>query len=85
MVIKAKPPLTNQPTAPRSPQSRNLRVGSQLPLDIITGRPEDNARGALGLELGKPFAQRLARAREGHLFGVGHVDEPVWPFETSRL
>jgi hypothetical protein len=67
------------PTAPRSPQSRNLRVGSQIPLDIVTGRPKDHAGGAPGLELGKPFAQLLMRSRERHLFGGGHVHQRVVP------
>src|SRR6185437_10446915 len=64
-------------TAPRSPQSRNFRVSPQLPLDIVTAGPEDNAGGAPGLEQGETFAQLPARARERHLFGVGHVDERV--------
>jgi hypothetical protein len=63
--------------APSSPQSRNLRVGPQLPLDIVTASPEDDASGAPGLELGKTFTQLLASACEGHLFGGGHVDEPA--------
>ena len=63
--------------APRSPQSCNLRVGPQLPPDIITAGPEDDAGGAPGLELRETFAQFLARPREGHLFGGGHVDERV--------
>src|SRR5271156_4654884 len=61
--------------APRSPQSRDLRVGSQLPLDIVTAGPEDNAGGAPGLELGETFAQLLSSARERHLFAGGHVGD----------
>src|ERR1700756_2138997 len=63
--------------APPSPQSSNLRVGPQLPLHIVTAGPEDDASGAAGLELGKTFAQLLASACEGHLFGGGYVDERV--------
>jgi hypothetical protein len=74
MALRARPPA---PAPPRSPQSRNFRVGPQLPLDIVTGRPEDNAGGAPGLQLGETFAQRLARARERHLLGVGHVHQRV--------
>ena len=62
---------------PSSPQPCNLRVGPQLPLDIVTAGPEDDAGGAPGLELGQTFAQLLASACEGHLFGGGHVDERV--------
>src|ERR1700747_3742651 len=63
--------------APRSPQSSNLRVGSQLPFHIVTAGPEDDAGGAAGLELGETLAQLLASAGEGHLFGGGYVDEHV--------
>src|SRR5215813_10762658 len=63
--------------APPSPQSSNLRVGSQLPFHIVTAGPEDDASGAAGLELGETFAQLLASACEGHLLGGGYVDEPV--------
>ena len=63
--------------APPSPQSSNLRVGSQLPFHIVTAGPEDDASGAAGLELGETFAQLLASACEGHLFGGGYVDERV--------
>src|SRR6516164_2566131 len=63
--------------APPSPQSSNLRVGSQLPLHIVTAGPEDDAGRAAGLELGETFAQLLASACEGHLFGGGYVDERV--------
>src|SRR5438105_5954591 len=63
--------------APRSPQSSNLRVGPQLPLHIVTAGPEDDASGAAGLELDETFAQLLASACEGHLFGGGYVDERV--------
>src|SRR5262249_48299633 len=58
-----------------SPQSSNLRVTSQLPFHIATAGPEDDAGGAAGLELGETFAQLLASAGEGHLFGGGYVDE----------
>src|SRR5438046_4095552 len=60
-----------------SPQSSNLRVGPQLPFHIVTAGPEDDAGGAAGLEPGETFAQLLASACEGHLFGGGHVDERV--------
>src|SRR6267142_5507730 len=60
-----------------SPQCSNLRVGPQLPLHIVTAGPEDDASGAAGLELGETFAQLLASACEGHLFGGGYVDERV--------
>src|ERR1700720_3044640 len=63
--------------APPSPQSSNLRVGPQLPLHIVTAGPEDDAGGAAGLELDETFAQLLARACEGHLFGGGYVDKCV--------
>src|SRR5215472_2120112 len=63
--------------APPSPQPGNLRVGSQLPLHIVTAGPEDDAGGAAGLELGETFAQLLTSAGEGHLFGGGDVDERV--------
>src|SRR6185312_15202803 len=55
--------------APSSPQSSNLRVGSQLPFHIVTAGPEDDAGGAAGREPGETFAQLLAIACEGHLFG----------------
>src|SRR6185295_4938031 len=60
-----------------SPQSSNLCVGPQLPFHIVTAGPEDDAGGAAGLELGETFAQLLASACEGHLFGGGYVDERV--------
>src|SRR6202008_1105799 len=60
-----------------SPQSSNRRVGSQLSFHIVTAGPEDDASGAAGLELGESFAQLLATACEGHLFGSGYVDERV--------
>src|SRR5215475_9316919 len=63
--------------APASPQSGNLRVGPQLPLHTVTAGPEDDAGGAAGLEPNETFAQLLARACEGHLFGGGYVDERV--------
>src|SRR4029077_829457 len=63
--------------APPSPQSSNLRVGPQLPLHIVTAGPEDDASGAAGLEMSETFAQLLASACEGHLFGGGYVDERV--------
>src|SRR6516164_11221119 len=63
--------------APPSPQSSNLRVGPQLPFHIVTAGPEDDASGAAGLELDETFAQFLASACEGHLFGGGYVDERV--------
>src|SRR5437764_11200130 len=63
--------------APPSPQSSNLRVGPQLPFHIVTAGPEDDASGAAGLELSETFAQLLASACEGHLFGGGYVDERV--------
>src|SRR6266571_6901021 len=62
---------------PPSPQCSNLRVGPQLTLHIVTAGPEDDASGAAGLELGETFAQLLASACEGHLFGGGYVDERV--------
>ena len=62
---------------PLSPQSRNLRVGPQFPLYIVTTGPEDDAGGTPGLELGETFTQLLASASEGHLFGGGHVDEQI--------
>src|SRR5215467_11688191 len=63
--------------APPSPQSSNLRVGPQLPFHIVTAGSEDDAGGAVGLELGETFAQLLASACEGHLLGGGSVDERV--------
>src|ERR1700759_1082338 len=60
-----------------SPQSSNLRVGSQLPFYIVTAGPKDHADGAAGPELTETFAQLLASACEGHLFGGGYVDERV--------
>src|SRR6201981_1525157 len=63
--------------APASPQSSNPRGGPRLPFHIVTAGPEDDAGGAAGLELGETFAQLLARACEGHLFGGGYVDERV--------
>src|SRR5215471_14757978 len=68
--------VTNKLASP-SPQSGNLRIGPQLPLHIVTAGPEDDASGATGLELGETFAQLLASACEGHLFGGGYVDERV--------
>ena len=70
-------PCSSISASPRSPQSRNLRIGFQLPLDIVTAGPEDDAGGAPGLELDQALPQFLARAGEGHLFGGGHVDERV--------
>src|SRR5204862_3663158 len=55
----------------------NLRVGPQLPFHIVTAGPEDDASGAAGLELSETFAQLLASACEGHLFGGGYIDERV--------
>src|SRR5437764_422119 len=63
--------------APPSPQCSNLRIGPQLPLHIVSAGPEDDARGAAGLELDEALAQLLASACEGHLFGGGYVDERV--------
>src|SRR4030081_2157006 len=63
--------------APPSPQCSNLRVGPQLPLHIVTAGPEDDASGAAGRGLDETFAQLLASACEGYLFGGGHVDERV--------
>src|SRR5215467_192561 len=63
--------------APPSTQPSNLRVGSQLAFHMVTAGPEDDASGAAGLELGEAFAQLLASACEGHLFGGGYVDECV--------
>src|SRR6516164_11583957 len=63
--------------APLSPQSSNLRVGPQLPFHIVAAGSEDDAGGAAGLELDETFAQLLASACEGHLFGRGYVDERV--------
>src|SRR6516225_8290184 len=63
--------------APASPQSGNLRVGPQLPFHIVTAGPEDDAGGAAGLALGETFAQLLASAGEGHLFGGGEVSDGV--------
>src|SRR5256714_235871 len=60
-----------------SPQFGHLRVGPQLPFHIVTASPEDDASGAAGLELGETFAQLLASACEGHLFGGGYIDECV--------
>src|SRR5580765_1197900 len=62
---------------PASPQSSNLRVGPQLPLHIVAAGPEDDAGGAAGLDLGEAFAQLLASACEGHLFGGGYVDKRI--------
>src|SRR3954451_6427848 len=58
-----------------SPQFGNLRVGPQLPLHIVTAGPEDDASGAASLELDETFAQLLASACEGHLFGGGYINE----------
>src|SRR5207248_3868623 len=44
---------------------------------IVTAGPEDDASGAAGLELSETFAQLLASACEGHLFGGGYIDERV--------
>src|SRR5947207_13883342 len=60
-----------------SPQFGNLRVGPQLPLHIVTAGPEDDASGAASLELDETFAQLLASACEGHLFGGGYINEGV--------
>src|ERR1700686_5253658 len=81
IALKVRSPVS---AAPRSPQSRDLRVGPQLPLDIVTAGPEDNAGGAPGLVLGQTFAQLLARARERHLFGVGHVDQRIMPIRNVK-
>src|SRR6266851_9674337 len=70
-------PRSQISVAPPSPQCSNLRVGPQLTLHIVTAGPEDDASGDAGLELGETFAQLLAIAREGHLFGGGYVDERV--------
>ena len=71
---------------PPSPQSSNLRVGSQLPFHIVTAGPEDDATGAAGLELSETFAQLLASACEGHLFGSGYVDERVsWTLKMRQV
>src|SRR5215468_10174152 len=70
--------------APASPQSSNLRVGPQLPFHIVTAGPEDDASGAVGLELGETFAQLLASACEGHLFGGGYVDERVMAVRNAE-
>src|SRR6516225_1347066 len=69
--------ITNERRAPPSPQSSNLRIGPQFPFHIVTAGPEDDAGGAAGLELDETFAQLLAGACEGHLFGGGYVDERV--------
>ncbi len=71
---RPRPPT---PAVPQSPQSRNLRVGPQLPFDIVTGRPENNPGGAPGLELAETCAQFLARAGEAHLLRIGHVHQRV--------
>ena len=63
--------------AQASAQCGNLRVGPQLPLDIVSTGSEDDAGGAVGLELGETLAQLVARACEGHLLGGGDVDERV--------
>src|SRR6516165_7936374 len=63
--------------APPSPQCSNFCVGPQLPFHIVTAGPEDDPGGAAGLEPGEPFAQLVASACEGHLFGGGYVDERV--------
>src|SRR3954449_1361646 len=60
-----------------SPQPSNLRVGPQLPLNIVTAAPEDDVSGAARRELGETFAQLLASACEGHLVGGGPLDERV--------
>src|SRR5947208_1759472 len=70
-------PRSQVSVASSSPQFSNFRVGPQLPLHIVTAGPEDDASGAAGLELDETFAQLLASACEGHLFGGGHVDERV--------
>src|SRR5436190_21603510 len=67
----------NYSYAPPSPQSSNLRVGPQLPFHIVTAGPEDDASGAAGLQLGETFAQLLASACEGHLFGGRYINESV--------
>src|SRR5438105_11999199 len=68
-----------------SPQFGNLRVGPQLPFHIVTAGPEDDASGAAGLELGETFAQLLASACEGHLFGGGYIDECVMPVRNVEV
>src|SRR5215469_13126198 len=74
--VRGRRAITNNRATP-SPQSSNLRVGSQLPLHIVTAGPEDDASGAAGLELGETLAQLRASACEGHLFGGGYVDERI--------
>src|SRR5229473_972018 len=78
-------PRSQISVAPPSPQCSNLRVGPQLPLHIVTAGPEDDARGAAGLELDETFAQLLASAREGHLFGGGYVDERVMAIRNVEV
>ena len=68
-----------------SPQCSNLRVGPQFPLHIVTAGPEDDASGAAGLELDETFAQFLASACEGHLFGGGYVDERVMAVRSVEV
>ena len=70
-------PRSQLSVAPPSPRTCNFCVGSQLPFHIVTAGPEDDASGAAGLELRETFAQLLASACEGHLFGGGYVDERV--------
>ena len=43
MISKLRSPVPYT-VRPRSPQPRNLRISPQLPLDIITRRPKDNAQ-----------------------------------------
>src|SRR5690348_14265033 len=60
--VRQLEPVRIDPHSPKSaaPQSCNLRVGPQLPLDVVTTGPEDDAGGAPGLEVGETFAQLLA-------------------------
>src|SRR5262249_4623695 len=59
----------------RSPQPRNLRIGPQFALDVVSAGAEDDAGGSPGLELRQTFAQLRARAGEGHLFCGRYVNE----------
>src|ERR1700730_13345789 len=78
-------PRSQMSVAPPLPQCSNLRVSPQLPLHIVTAAPEDDASGAASLELDKTFAQFLARACEGHLFGGGYVDERVMAVRNVKV
>src|SRR5436190_21418746 len=70
-------PRSQISVAPPSPQCSNLRVGPQLALHIVTAGPEDDASGPAGLQLGETFAQLLASACEGRLFGGGYVNKRI--------